>query len=210
MDLSDVYELVEGEELVQGDILENCPVFYPSAKILDEENNIEDVFIETEKIDVLVMSQSCDLVATQKQDFWQVILCPLWSLSKAAEANQFLASNLGKEMCRRGHLSGYHMLHPCKSEDWQKEVSIVSFREIYSLPFNVILEFIKKKERRPRIKSPYREHLSQAFARYFMRVGLPVDIPPFKKNNTEEKILEKIFALDDEARKRILETIQSM
>jgi hypothetical protein len=26
---------------------------------------------------------------------------------------------------------------------------------------------------------PYREHLSQAFARFFMRVGLPVDIPPF-------------------------------
>jgi len=28
---------------------------------------------------------------------------------------------------------------------------------------------------------PYREHLSQAFARYFMRVGLPQDITPFKK-----------------------------
>jgi hypothetical protein len=26
---------------------------------------------------------------------------------------------------------------------------------------------------------PYREHLSQAFARYFMRVGLPSDIPSF-------------------------------
>jgi len=30
-----------------------------------------------------------------------------------------------------------------------------------------------------RLLSPYREHLSQAFARFFMRVGLPVDIPPF-------------------------------
>jgi hypothetical protein len=26
---------------------------------------------------------------------------------------------------------------------------------------------------------PYREHLSQAFARFFMRVGLPVEVPPF-------------------------------
>jgi hypothetical protein len=33
--------------------------------------------------------------------------------------------------------------------------------------------------RRLRLLPPYREHLSQAFARFFMRVGLPVDIPPF-------------------------------
>ncbi len=32
---------------------------------------------------------------------------------------------------------------------------------------------------RPRLLPPYREHLAQAFARFFMRVGLPVDIPAF-------------------------------
>ena len=31
---------------------------------------------------------------------------------------------------------------------------------------------------RLRLNPPYREHLAQAFARFFMRVGLPVDIPP--------------------------------
>ncbi|MEZ2279409.1 MAG: hypothetical protein ACBR12_21120, partial [Microcoleus sp.] len=30
-----------------------------------------------------------------------------------------------------------------------------------------------------RLKSPYLEHFSQAFARLFMRVGLPSAIPPF-------------------------------
>ena len=34
--------------------------------------------------------------------------------------------------------------------------------------------------KRLRLLPPYREHLSQAFARFFMRVGLPVDIPPFR------------------------------
>ena len=34
----------------------------------------------------------------------------------------------------------------------------------------------------PIIIPPIREHLSQAFARFFMRVGLPFNIPPFKKN----------------------------
>jgi hypothetical protein len=32
---------------------------------------------------------------------------------------------------------------------------------------------------RLRLLPPYREHLSQSFARFFMRVGLPVDIPSF-------------------------------
>ena len=30
-----------------------------------------------------------------------------------------------------------------------------------------------------RLLSPYREHLAQALARFYMRVGLPVDIPAF-------------------------------
>src|SRR5262249_39772943 len=32
-----------------------------------------------------------------------------------------------------------------------------------------------------RLHSPYREHLAQAFARYFMRVGLPHDARAFEK-----------------------------
>jgi hypothetical protein len=30
------------------------------------------------------------------------------------------------------------------------------------------------------LRSPYLEHFSQTFARYFMRVGLPSDIPSYK------------------------------
>ncbi len=33
---------------------------------------------------------------------------------------------------------------------------------------------------RLRLLPPYREHLAQGFARFFMRVGLPVDIPAFR------------------------------
>lgn len=61
---------------------------------------------------------------------------------------------------------------PCREKN--------DFRRGYSLP----LAFLRKRalldSRRLRLLPPYREHLSQAFARFFMRVGLPVDIPPFK------------------------------
>jgi len=54
--------------------------------------------------------------------------------------------------------------------------SIVDFHRIYSLPKNYLRKIAQEKEVRLRLLPPYREHLSQAFARYFMRVGLPVDI----------------------------------
>jgi hypothetical protein len=38
----------------------------------------------------------------------------------------------------------------------------------------------KRNGKRLRLLPPYREHLSQAFARFFMRIGLPVHIDLFK------------------------------
>src|SRR5208283_1352822 len=176
--LSDWYEITKGDDLRQGDIIRNCPVFLPPKEIVWP--------IEEEQIfaygtqDVVIMSQSCDLEATQKSDMWQVLLCPLWSLSDAAAANPILASNYGKEECRRGHMTGYHMISECKHQLWDQELSIVSFREVYSHPLDFIRNMASNIGNRLRLRSPYREHIGQAFARYFMRVGLPVDIPPFQ------------------------------
>jgi len=57
---------------------------------------------------------------------------------------------------------------------------VVDFRGVYSVTFDFLVELAQKRDKRLRLLPPYREHLSQAFARFFMRVGLPVDIPPFK------------------------------
>ena len=73
-----------------------------------------------------------------------------------------------------------HVLAPCELPGLEREVRVVDFHRLYTLP----LQFLRKRAgdegRRLRLQPPYREHLSQAFARYFMRVGLPVDIAPFK------------------------------
>jgi len=53
---------------------------------------------------------------------------------------------------------------------------VVNFHTIYSVPKKFIETIVKNKMRK-RLLPPYREHLSQSFARYFMRVGLPADIP---------------------------------
>ena len=61
------------------------------------------------------------------------------------------------------------------------EVRVVDFRRVYSLPVTFLRRRATQCGNRIRLLPPYREHLSQAFARFFMRVGFPVDIPPFKK-----------------------------
>ena len=57
--------------------------------------------------------------------------------------------------------------------------TIIVFKRIYTTPKETLEDFVEKVGNRIRLLPPYREHLSQAFARYFMRVGLPEDIPRF-------------------------------
>ena len=55
------------------------------------------------------------------------------------------------------------------------EKQIDNFQQVYSLPKEYIFGFVQSKSLRLRLLPPYREYLSQAFARFFMRVGLPMD-----------------------------------
>ena len=169
------YSLAEGDDLEQGDILESCRVFSPPADLADDSRAEHATFGYTER-DVIVMSQSCDLVKGRNK-LTEVLLCALWRRSECTEGH--LSTPRGWEDARRGNLPAYHVLSECDLPTAAREVRIVDFRRIYPLP----IDFVRRhaaSARRIRLLPPYREHLSQAFARYFMRVGLPVDIPPFK------------------------------
>lgn len=167
------YTIVDGKEtLLQGDFISSCPVVIPPLAI--EPGKVPADVIE---YDVVVMSQSCDLVQ-DKIDL--VLVCPVWRLTEFGEKNPYYRGKEGKEALRRGYLPGYHLLNKCEISGFETELLVVDFRSVYSVPFDFILELARKRGKRLRILPPYREHLSQAFARFFMRVGLPVDIPPFK------------------------------
>lgn len=45
-----------------------------------------------------------------------------------------------------------------------------------TIPMQLAKEIAKQNSPRLRLCPPYREHLSQSFARFFMRVGLPINI----------------------------------
>ena len=54
---------------------------------------------------------------------------------------------------------------------------VVDFHEVFTLP-RPVLESLLTARDVPRLQflAPYREHLSQSFARSFMRVGLPTSV----------------------------------
>ncbi|MGD9854003.1 MAG: hypothetical protein AB7U20_03545, partial [Planctomycetaceae bacterium] len=128
--------------------------------------------------DVIVMSQSCDL-APGREKVPEVLLCGLWTFDELQGVKHFQTAQ-GKEDARRGNMPGFHLISACDERGFESDIRVIDFRRVYTAP----VEYLRKRaiDAGPRLRllPPCREHLSQAFARFFMRVGLPVDIPPFK------------------------------
>lgn len=80
------YCLINGDELEQGDILENCPVFSPPSNLTL--NSLEDAEADFtwESRDVIIMSQSCDLVK-DREKVTEVLLCAVWNRSELTEGH---------------------------------------------------------------------------------------------------------------------------
>jgi hypothetical protein len=168
---------ISHDDLEQGDIFEECPTFLPPDNIT--ESNQKPVIQWAER-DLILLSQSCDLVK-DREKITQACLCEVWRASEF-KGSHFLAKPSGLEMVRKGQVPRYHLLARCEIPGFEREFRIIDLQQVYSLP----IDFLRSRARggRLRLLPPYREHLSQAFARVFMRVGLPVDIPPFKTPKT--------------------------
>lgn len=166
------YIVVEKDQpLEQGDFLNDCSVVHPKTTKLAKE-----ITGDVTQYDVIVMSQSCDILAG-KIDL--VLVCPVWSLKEIEQNDSIIKKDIGKEALRRGYFVGNMLLNKSDIEGFIKDYMVVDFKSVYSVPFDYIIDLTKNQGKRLRLLPPYREHLSQAFAKFFMRVGLPVDIPKF-------------------------------
>lgn len=167
---SNWYKLVPSEtELVQGDFLDNFPVIRYTGS---HENGIYEA--EVIEYDMVVMTQSCDLnkIRLKKTYDKYVILCPRFSY-------KYVRDEYDWDYLRKGFLVRAHLLNKCEIENQQFDYQVVELDQIFSVPYSSVREIADRKER-VRLVSPYREHLSQAFAIQFMRVGLPSDLPKEK------------------------------
>lgn len=165
---------VNGRLLRQGDLMRGClvPVFDPEFGTANEAEEIP-----VAKADLIIVTQSCDL---ENAKIPLVALCRVESVSDFGEANLSNKEKERLEGIRKGRHEGLHLLASPTNPGNNRDALIVDFRQIFSLPFDYLTNRAEELGDRWRLDSPYLEHFSQAFARFFMRVGLPSAIPPFK------------------------------
>lgn len=171
------FELQEkSNDITQGDIIKGCPV--PILKEFNINKEGQNVRAEISKIDGIVLTQACDIANNKVEN---IILCAITAKSEFEEM-QREAGRSEKEIKRniegiiKGQQNAYHIINEYKSEEFEQDFYIINFKDIFSVPVDVARDVAEKNGRRLRLCPPYREHLSQAFARYFMRVGLPINI----------------------------------
>lgn len=169
---NDWYEVVEGGTLEQGDILFKCPVFVPDEIDLPyvKEQEVAGEFYE---FDVIVMTQSCDL---ENKKIADVVLCAHWDLKAAQKNDPTLGQGGALKEIKAGRRPRYTLLNKYSLSEPALEVRVVDCSKVFCLPLTFVQKLATQHGPRLRLRSPYREHLSQAFARFFMRVGLPQDI----------------------------------
>lgn len=171
------YELIiNSNEITQGDIIKKCPVpIIKSVNGLYEGSTID---ADIEVIDGIILTQACDIANNKVEN---IILCSITSKEQFEKQQQELGKS-PKEIKRniegimKGQQNAYHIINNYKSEDFEQDYYIINFKDIFSVPVDLACNIALQDERRLRLCPPYREHLSQAFARYFMRVGLPINI----------------------------------
>lgn len=132
------------------------------------------------------MTQSCDLENAKTA---LVVVCPVHSLEdlynevldETKRRRPGKAPNLGEVYKQvrnkalgisKGKTLGRYMIGPCRLKKWENDVRIVDFQQAFSIPFPVLDETAERKKKWVTIKPPFREHLTQAFGRFFMRVAL--------------------------------------
>lgn len=171
---------ISGDELRQGDVLDGCrvPLLGPD---FGRSAEVEDVLIADVRL--IVLTQSCDLAVREggsSPKAEQVALCRVYRLDEYARVRSDFARPGPREEARKGRVEGVHLLPSPVDHKDNQTVLIAHFREIISLPFAYLRRHAASLGDRPRLQSPYLEHFAQGFARFFMRVGLPSDIPPYK------------------------------
>lgn len=182
------------DRLTQGELIFDCPLatWKNDSSITEKQNGDEieylDSIIEVVQVDVIVMTQSCDLYYPKVRN---VVLCPHYSLtqyrklweeemrSREQNPTEKAWKRHCEDMCE-GLIWNLTILNKNEKANLEMEHRVVDFHEIFTIPISFLEHTIKKKKsERFYLLPPYREHLSQSFARFFMRVGLPLPVRIF-------------------------------
>lgn len=176
------YSVVNGrnldpvDQLEQGDILRD----YQLARVeevLKPEANETTVKVKVLKTDIVVLTQSCDIPKISQQS---ILVAELNTYDHLAEMNSDVRGDKWRKKLIEGLITGLFLLHE-NPERPEFPWSIASFRDLHVLQKSDVLNFAASDHDRLRLNSPYKEYLSQGYARFMMRVGLPAGATLFER-----------------------------
>jgi hypothetical protein len=176
----DWFTVHAGADLEQGDLLLDCPRFSISGLDRWPIPADAELTIQEQAGPTVILTQSCDLQHEKVRDVLLARVIP-WTIVRQTEVergNRFAASTEFRRALVQGNVPGLSLLRRFAGPPdlaW----SLVDFHTLFVLPKSFLIEMAAVIGPRLRMRSPYREHLAQAFARYFMRVGLPHDADEF-------------------------------
>lgn len=175
------YTVPAGDRLYQGEIVFDCPV----ARWQTGSTDAADLqaWAEYVELDAVIMSQDCDL---ENRKLESVILCPAITIAEARlpwedfmrSKNQSPTDNAWISHLRKigqGTEVGLALLNDFP-ETHPGGKRLVDFKDVSTVPLDFLEARVKGRADRLMLCPPYREHLSQSFARFFMRVGLPTPL----------------------------------
>lgn len=194
------YSIVKGGRLLQGDILLDCPIINVLRLYREDQLQDEQVLeVDETKRHLVVLSQSCDLEQRRLENVLlaEVVIYDAYHNERNGEG---AGKDFRKRLVRGGTLEK-SLLRP-HSGPPELGWSFADFRFLHVIPLTYLEEFAGACGDRLRLEPPYREHLSQAFARYFMRVGLPHDAADFEEYSPAkpEKVVSKPQKMERVAR----------
>ncbi len=176
------YEVVLGPDLEQGDILLDLPVPRVTSAASGDLQPGKPLQVEVHETSSIVLTQSCDLAHDKVNE---VLLANVVSYDEFVrqarqQGNSYYESTKFRDALRQGFMPAYALLHEHRDQpvlQW----SMVDFRRLHVAPKERCRNHAKALGARLRLRSPYREHVSQSYARYMMRVGLPLAADEFSK-----------------------------
>lgn len=181
------YRSVEpGEALTQGDLIFGCPILRWKDAVRPTDLDQLKGSVQIVQADVVVVTQACDL---EQDKVSEVTLCAHASL--AAHRQRWEAGEQARgqkptvkawrrhcDRLRQGFAWNAAMLERTPTlERVAADIRVVDFLRVFTLPRSFLDSLVGQPNiPRLRLQSPYREHLSQSFARFYMRVGLPTGV----------------------------------
>src|SRR5439155_24680776 len=118
--------------------------------------------VTADEYDLIVLTQSCDL---EQGKVRLVAACPIYAIAEFEAVNPAFAKKGRWNEVLKGRVEGLHLLASPSTPADNHSALVVAFREIYSLPYDYLTTRAAQIGSRCRLRSPYLEHFSHAFAR---------------------------------------------